>query len=153
MKSSIFGGTTAFALLLCAALGASAESWRATTTIGAPQFRDSHSAVWTGSRMIVWDGISVDYGAAGGFTVDYPSGGAAYDPATDTWTAISTANAPGQRNYHTAVWTGSRMIVWGGDQTSPTTGPAASTTRRQTPGPRRARTEHPDRARNTPQSG
>ena len=32
----------------------------------------------------------------------------------DTWTATSTANAPSGRDGHTAVWTGSEMIVWGG---------------------------------------
>ena len=26
----------------------------------------------------------------------------------------STANAPGQRDSHAAVWTGTEMIVWGG---------------------------------------
>src|SRR4029077_15660130 len=33
----------------------------------------------------------------------------------DTWTATSTSNAPEARSGHTAVWTGSEMIVWGGD--------------------------------------
>jgi hypothetical protein len=32
----------------------------------------------------------------------------------DTWTATSTTNAPSARWDHTAVWTGSEMIVWGG---------------------------------------
>jgi hypothetical protein len=32
----------------------------------------------------------------------------------DTWTATSTTNAPAGRSTHTAVWTGSEMIVWGG---------------------------------------
>ena len=32
----------------------------------------------------------------------------------DTWTATSTANAPDGRVSHTAVWTGTEMIVWGG---------------------------------------
>ena len=32
----------------------------------------------------------------------------------DTWTATSTTNAPIARGEHTAVWTGSEMIVWGG---------------------------------------
>ena len=36
------------------------------------------------------------------------------DPSTDFWTATSTTNAPAGREYHTAVWTGSEMIVWGG---------------------------------------
>ena len=32
----------------------------------------------------------------------------------DTWTRTSTADAPTRRVNHTAVWTGSEMIVWGG---------------------------------------
>ncbi|MEK6607471.1 MAG: hypothetical protein AABZ30_07410 [Myxococcota bacterium] len=32
----------------------------------------------------------------------------------DTWTATSTTGAPAPRDYHTAVWTGSELIVWGG---------------------------------------
>ena len=32
----------------------------------------------------------------------------------NTWTATSTSNAPSARYGHTAVWTGSEMIVWGG---------------------------------------
>jgi hypothetical protein len=32
----------------------------------------------------------------------------------DTWTATSIVNAPSGRQSHTAVWTGSEMIVWGG---------------------------------------
>src|SRR5580704_9001041 len=32
----------------------------------------------------------------------------------DTWTATTTVNAPDARYHHTAVWTGSEMIIWGG---------------------------------------
>src|SRR5215472_984277 len=32
----------------------------------------------------------------------------------DTWAATSATNAPSARSVHTAVWTGSEMIVWGG---------------------------------------
>src|SRR5262249_301280 len=32
----------------------------------------------------------------------------------DTWTPTTIANAPDIRAGHTAVWTGSEMIVWGG---------------------------------------
>src|SRR5439155_254979 len=39
--------------------------------------------------------------------------------ATDSWTATSTTSAPDGRYLHTAVWTGTEMIVWGGtDNTS-----------------------------------
>src|SRR5947208_13421967 len=37
----------------------------------------------------------------------------------DTWTLISTTNAPSARAGHTAVWTGSEMIVWGVGITGP----------------------------------
>jgi len=33
----------------------------------------------------------------------------------DTWTATNTPHAPPGREGHTTVWTGSEMIVWGGD--------------------------------------
>src|SRR5206468_13109812 len=36
----------------------------------------------------------------------------------DTWTATSTTNAPAARFGHTAVWTGSEMIIWGGQDDS-----------------------------------
>ena len=32
----------------------------------------------------------------------------------DTWAPTSTTNAPVDRQWQTAVWTGSEMIVWGG---------------------------------------
>jgi N-acetylneuraminic acid mutarotase len=81
------------------------DSWTATSTTGAPQPRSYHTAVWTGSRMIVWGGLYNNALNTGG----------QYDPVSDTWTATSTTAAPAARYQHTAVWTGSRMIVWGGD--------------------------------------
>lgn len=81
------------------------DTWTATSTTNTPAARDSHTAVWTGSEMIVWGG----YGG-----ISFNTGGR-YNPSTDAWTATSTVNAPSARNGHTAVWTGSEMIVWGGD--------------------------------------
>src|SRR5438093_5351323 len=43
-----------------------------------------------------------------------PDGTACTD---NTWTATGTTNAPDARDSHTAVWTGSEMIVWGGSNT------------------------------------
>jgi N-acetylneuraminic acid mutarotase len=82
------------------------DSWTATTTTNAPTARVSHTAVWTGSEMIVWGG-SPD-------NSNYLNTGGKYNPSTDSWTATSTTNAPTARVSHTAVWTGSEMIVWGG---------------------------------------
>ncbi|PYL67049.1 MAG: hypothetical protein DMF20_04640, partial [Verrucomicrobia bacterium] len=40
--------------------------------------------------------------------------GGKYDPSTDTWVATAAVNAADARAAHTAVWTNSQMIVWGG---------------------------------------
>jgi len=38
--------------------------------------------------------------------------GGRYNANTDSWTATSITNVPSPRAYHTAVWTGSEMVVW-----------------------------------------
>src|SRR5262245_2952998 len=86
----------------------STDNWTATNTIRAPTGRELPTAVWTGSEMIVWGGYS--YNGADHF---WNTGGR-YNPATDSWVGTSITNAPGGREAHTAVWTGSAMIVWGG---------------------------------------
>ena len=86
--------------------GCTDDTWTTTSVTNAPAARRWHTAVWTGSEMIVWGGIS-----SSGSNVNT---GGRYTPSTDTWTATSTTNAPAARNRHTAVWTGSEMIVWGG---------------------------------------
>ncbi len=85
----------------------STDSWTATSTTNAPSAPDGHTAVWTGSEMIVWGGW------AGVGNIYFNTGGR-YDPSTNSWTPTSTTNAPSGRRTHTAVWTGSEMIVWGG---------------------------------------
>ena len=81
------------------------DNWVATSTTNAPEARTSHTAVWTGSEMIVWGGF--------GSIIIINTGGR-YNPSTDSWTATSMTNAPSGRFLPTAVWTGSEMIVWGG---------------------------------------
>ena len=84
------------------------DTWT-PTSMGAnlPAARVEHTAVWTGSRMIVWGGMTSG-------PPEFNTGGL-YDPVTDTWTPTSTgANVPDPRQAHSAVWTGSQMIVWGG---------------------------------------
>jgi len=69
--------------------------------------RSAHTAVWTGTEMIVFGGQNAFVGAARLDT------GARYNPATDTWRMMSTMGARA-RARHTAVWTGRVMLVWGG---------------------------------------
>ena len=57
--------------------------------------------------MIVWGGIG------GGTAAKLFNDGGRFDPATNTWIALSSAGAPRPRSGHVAVWTGTEMIVWG----------------------------------------
>jgi N-acetylneuraminic acid mutarotase len=90
----------------------STDSWTATSTTNAATARWFHTAVRTDSEMIVWGGC------LGNPCSNFVDTGARYDPGTNSWTATSTTNAPSARAYHTAVWSGSEMIVWGGQDNS-----------------------------------
>ncbi len=102
---------------LASPITAGAQVWSPTTTVGAPSPRWTQTAVWTGSKMIVWGGYDVSAGSP------MLNTGGAYDPTANAWAPTSTLGAPAPRYYHTALWTGSRMIIWGGnaDNTQPQT--------------------------------
>ncbi len=85
------------------------DAWRSMTPPDPMQVLPCETtAVWTGSAMIVWGGRDPSGAEA---VVDT---GGRYDPALDAWTPVATPGAPGPRSLHTAVWTGTEMIVWGG---------------------------------------
>jgi hypothetical protein len=75
---------------------------------GSPSARSGHTAVWTGSRMIVFGGRN------GSQTF---SDGASYDPQLGQWSPLE-AGTPGTRSGHQAFWTGTEMIIWGGTGSS-----------------------------------
>jgi N-acetylneuraminic acid mutarotase len=83
------------------------DTWTTMSSTGAPLLQQYSSVVWTGTTMIVWGGEYID-GACNS------AQGAIYDPATDTWHPTTTTGAPHPRDNHSAVWTGTQMIVWGG---------------------------------------
>src|SRR5436309_8108189 len=81
-----------------------------------PDPREYHTAVWTGTLLIVWGGFNGSH---------LLNTGSRYDPLTDIWASTSTSGAPTERQNHTAVWTGSVMVIWGGQQSgggAPATG-------------------------------
>lgn len=80
------------------------DHWSPMSAVDAPDPRRQHTAVWTGSRMIVWGGQHHQA---------FLETGGVYDPENDKWTPM-TAIAPSGRAQHVAVWTGKKMIVWGG---------------------------------------
>lgn len=68
--------------------------------------RHYHSAVWTGTEMVVYGGYS-------SISPYYMADAAAYNPTTDAWRPLGTSPVAG-RYYTNAVWTGTQMLVWGG---------------------------------------
>ena len=95
-----------FAVIASPSGGCIDDTWSATSSTNVPSARADHTAVWTGSEMIVWGGSPAT------------NTGGRYYPSTDSWTSTSTVNAPSARYSHTAVWTGSEMWVWGGSDGS-----------------------------------
>ncbi len=91
------------------------RSWRPLSMEGAPSSRGGHSAVWTGSEMIVFGGVHER--ALNDF--ERQRDGAAYNPRTDSWRPISLKGAPSARASHVAVWTGTQMLIWGGQEGCP----------------------------------
>jgi hypothetical protein len=84
------------------------DTWRPTASGGAPSGRQRHTAVWTGRTMVIWGGDD-------GWSPLYLRSGGRYTPSSDSWLSTSTASAcPSGRILHSAVWTGTEMIVWGG---------------------------------------
>ena len=90
------------------------DTWTPTSRANAPEGREAHTAVWTGTEMIVWGGWY-----SNGIGYQIVNTGGKYDPATDNWTPTALTNAPNGRRWHSAVWTGSEMIVWGGEVSGP----------------------------------
>jgi hypothetical protein len=82
--------------------------WRPISQSGAPAGRAWGEAVWTGTEVLVWGGTA---DATKATCLD---DGAAYNPATDTWRPLPSANAPSARMMHCVGWTGQEMVVWGG---------------------------------------
>jgi hypothetical protein len=85
-------------------------TWTALSA-GAPSARQDHTALWTGTAMMVWGGCS-------GCECETVLGdGALWTPGTGgggSWDLLPASAELTARHLHTAVWTGSEVIVWGG---------------------------------------
>ena len=81
------------------------DCWQPIAATGAPDGRAHHSAVWTGTRMIVFGGATDD-----GFT----NTGGVYDPGTNSWEDTFEATAP-FASRHAVAWFDGKMVVAGGN--------------------------------------
>src|SRR2546423_12018120 len=100
----VWGGSYGEASLGGGRYSPTTDSWSSVSTTNEPVYRWAHTAVWTGTEMIVWGGLPCS-------GCGYLNTGGRYNPSTDSWTATSTNNAPTARIYPTAVWTGTEMIL------------------------------------------
>jgi N-acetylneuraminic acid mutarotase len=86
--------------------GVTAGAWQALPSQDAPSARYGHTAVWTGTKLMIW----------GGSNNGTPLGdGAVYDPTSNTWTTLPSTGAPTARFGHVSVWTGTELLVFGGE--------------------------------------
>ncbi len=86
-----------------------ADTWRNPSTTGVkPAPAAGTLGVWTGTEVIL-------LGGAGAVNADIRS---AFNPNTLVWRNLSATAAPISRTDHSVVWTGDRMLVWGGKGTS-----------------------------------
>jgi hypothetical protein len=84
------------------------DTWTPTGTTGAPSPRAKPGVVWTGDKMIIWGGMD---------STSKLGDGAVLDPTAaiaTQWSPLPTSGAPAPRVNHSMVWTGTRLIVWGG---------------------------------------
>lgn len=88
------------------------DTWHEIPAAPVPA-RSASMGVWTGHKMIVWGGISSGGTTNGRFETGLVGKGAAYDPADRKWQALP-ASPLTARWGHQMIWTGHRMIVWGG---------------------------------------
>ena len=103
------GGTEELTNIGLRYLESSAE-WSTMSTVNAPAARSLHTAVTTGSQMIVWGGK--------GASSDFLGDGGIYSASADIWQPIPVNAAISARRYHSAVFGSGVMVVWGGEISS-----------------------------------
>lgn len=84
------------------------NQWTALAVTNAPTGRMNAVAVWAGDRMVVWGGTGESGELNTGGQLIFTNGAAVQ------WLSMTTRSAPYPRIGHTAVWTGDRVLIWGG---------------------------------------
>ncbi|MEZ4371778.1 MAG: hypothetical protein R3B07_13175 [Polyangiaceae bacterium] len=106
----IWGGSSGQTALATGAIyDVATDTWTSVAQdANTPSAREGAVAVWTGSRVVVWGGFDRSADTVFG-------DGASYDPVSNSWSTIA---APGTllsaRRDAYAVWTGTRVLIWGG---------------------------------------
>lgn len=112
----VFGGNSVDGDVLAdgATWSPATNTWRAipASPLGA---RDGSVIAWAGDRLVVWSGNTVaPPGATEDFQPELKADGAAYVPAGNRWVPVAAPPIPPRTGAQWA-WTGSRLIVTGGE--------------------------------------
>jgi len=111
-RMMVWGGRDSGGLLADGALyDPVAKLWSSLPIAGAPTARVGATAVWAGDQFLVWGGV--------GATTELDSGGrlpVTGGTAPGAWQPLEAGGAPTARSGHSALWTGQRMIIWGGQR-------------------------------------
>ncbi|MCL4178993.1 MAG: hypothetical protein KJ072_14775 [Verrucomicrobia bacterium] len=89
------------------------DQWKRMSTVNAPTRRAQHGAVWTGNEMLVWGGSHLRSEGTG-YEITFPEDFGAYDPTTDTWRRLASADSPVGREKPCLAWSGTELLLWGG---------------------------------------
>jgi hypothetical protein len=84
--------------------------WASARLTGGPRPRDYASSAWTGREFIVWGGSYLLPRSS----YDVLDDGAGYDPVAEQWRSLPPSPLDARRG-HTSVWTGSELLIFGGD--------------------------------------
>jgi hypothetical protein len=93
------------------------DTWRNMSTVNAPTTTNGTDVV-LGEKVVCWGGAPYIAGQAYTETPtqlsELTNSGAVYNAADDTWTAMSTINAPSPRSGMVALAMRGKMFIWGG---------------------------------------
>ncbi len=110
----VFGGRNQDGLLNdVALLHPAGNSWTTVARPGAPSVRYNAAVVWAGDRLIVWGGEGESGPLDSGAQLLFTNG------VASVWQPLSATGAPSARTVPGALWTGTRLLVWGGYDGAP----------------------------------
>ena len=87
------------------------DSWKPMSTVGAPWPRVEHTATWIGTELIIYGFYRPSMLTPEDVSNAKSCIAGAYNPTSDTWRSISNQD---DVMYHSSIWTGHQMIVFGG---------------------------------------
>jgi hypothetical protein len=90
------------------------DSW--TGLEGDPALPDSifSRLVWSGNEILLWGQSRSPQGVSPRDRIP-PGAGARWNPTTGQWSAMASEGAPAYGYNPAQVWTGDRLLLWGGD--------------------------------------